>query len=184
MYHRRARAHAAQLRGQCAEQLQGIEITHPHAVEEVCRQLAAKRGRSLHLHALPDRGGINAPCGLIVSFADADHIFHVTATSERHREQIIRHELAHLLLGHSNGDGNVIEALLSVLPDEVDPAAVVNALGRTSYDSTREYDAELAASYLGELFEDLAVQSQARGRQGAMARLDDALGHPRKDRRS
>jgi hypothetical protein len=121
---------------------------------------------------------------MVLSFDHGDYVFHVAATSERHRAQIVRHELAHLLLGHAGSSESVVKSLLGLLPEGVDPSAVLSALGRTSYDSEREYDAEMAASCLGELFQDLAHSGRERGRSGAVARLDDALVHPRRNRRS
>ncbi|MCX4480977.1 secondary metabolite protein [Streptomyces cellulosae] len=184
MFNRQFARREAQLRRLCEEQLRGIEIPDPYAVDEICRQLAIKRGRPLHLHELPETGGANAPCGMVLSFDHGDHIFHVAATSERHRAQIVRHELAHLLLGHAGSNESVVNSLLGVLPDGVDPSAVLSAFGRTSYDRETEYDAEMAASCLGELFQDLAHSIRERGRSGAVSRLDDALVHPRRNRRS
>ncbi|MGW9410589.1 secondary metabolite protein [Streptomyces diastaticus] len=184
MFKRQFARREAQLRRLCEEQLRGIEISDPYAVDEICRQLAVKRGRPLHLHELPETGGANAPCGIVLSFDHGDYVFHVAATSERHRAQIVRHELAHLLLGHAGNNESVVRSLLGVLPDGVDPSAVLSALGRTSYDSETEYDAEMAASCLGELFHDLAHSGRERGRSGVVARLDDALVHPRRNRRS
>ncbi|WP_436994064.1 hypothetical protein [Streptomyces sp. enrichment culture] len=120
----------------------------------------------------------------MLSFDSGDHIFHIAATSERHRAQIVRHELAHLLLGHAGNNASIAESLQGVLPQGVDPSAVVAALGRTSYDTETEYDAEMAASCLGELFEELAHSGRDKGRSGAISRLDDALVHPRRNRRS
>ncbi|MDV9195667.1 hypothetical protein [Streptomyces sp. Wh19] len=79
---------------------------------------------------------------------------------------------------------SVVESLLSIMPEGIDPSAVLTALGRTSYDSETEYDAEMAATCLGQLFQELAHSGRDKGRSGAMARLDDALVHPRKNRRS
>lgn len=184
MFNRQFARREAQLRRLCEEQLRGIEIPDPYAVDEICRQLAIKRGRPLHLHELPETGGANAPCGMVLSFDHEDHIFHVAATSERHRAQIVRHELAHLLLGHAGNNESVANSLLAILPDGVDPSAVLSVFGRTSYDSETEYDAEMAASCLGELFQDLAHSIRERGRSGVVSRLDDALVHPRRNRRS
>lgn len=184
MFNRRYARREAQLRRQCEVQLQGIEIPDPYAVDEICHQLAIRRGRPLHLHELPDRGGVDTPCGIVLAFDSEDHIFHVAATSERHRAQIVRHELAHLLLGHAGDNVSVVESLLSIMPESIDPSAVLTALGRTSYDSETEYDAEMAATCLGQLFQELAHSGRDKGRSGAMARLDDALVHPRKNRRS
>ncbi|MFJ4966863.1 secondary metabolite protein [Streptomyces sp. NPDC088729] len=184
MFNRQFARREARLRRLCQEQLRGIEISDPDAVDDICQQLATKRGRPLYLHELPETGGVNAPCGMVLSFDHGDYIFHVAATSDRHRAQIVRHELAHLMLGHAGSNESVVESLLGVLPDGVDPSAVFAALGRTSYDSETEYDAEMTASCLGELFHDLAHSGRERGRSGAVARLDDALVHPRRNRRS
>ncbi|MEN8654365.1 secondary metabolite protein [Streptomyces sp. 21So2-11] len=174
------------LRKLCIEQLRGVELPHALTIEEICLRISVKRGRPLHLHQLPELGGVNAPCGVIVSFDSGDHIFHAAATSERHREQIIRHELAHYLLEHNGnglGGGDLVGALLAALPAGVEPEAVLSVLGRTSYDTEQERDAELAASILGELFQELAV-SDLQGRDARLERLDDAFAYPRKDRRS
>ncbi|MGW0137499.1 hypothetical protein [Streptomyces calvus] len=96
----------------------------------------------------------------------------------------MRHELAHLLLGHAGDNTSIVESLLGALPEGVAPSAVVTALGRTSYGTEAEYDAEMAASCLGELFEELAHSGRDTGRSGAMSRLDDALAHPRRNRRA
>ncbi|MFJ6017597.1 secondary metabolite protein [Streptomyces sp. NPDC092952] len=183
MFKRRYAQREAQLRRRCEEQLSGIEISDPYAVDEICSQLAISRQRPVYLHELPEVGGANAPCGIVLAFESEDHIFHVAATSQRHRAQIVRHELAHLLLGHAES-GTVAESLLAVMPETIDPSAVVSALGRTSYETDLEYDAEVAATALGELFADLAHSGRGEGRPDAVARLDDALVHPRRNRRS
>ncbi|QHC18972.1 secondary metabolite protein [Streptomyces sp. GF20] len=184
MFDRQYTRRESRLKRLCEEQLRGIEISDPYAVDEICRQLAMKRGRPLYLHELPETGGVNAPCGMVLSFDTEDHIFHVAATSHRHRAQIVRHELAHLLLGHADGNESVISSLMTALPGEVDPSTVLAALGRTSYDSETEFDAEIAASCLGELARNLAHSGREPSRFGAVSRLEDALVHPRKNRRS
>ncbi|MEU5833993.1 MULTISPECIES: hypothetical protein [Streptomyces] len=93
-------------------------------------------------------------------------------TSKRHREQIIRHELAHMLLGHHvTSDTSAIVAVLSHL---IDPDKIRAAFGRASYDTQQERDAELAASFLGEIIDNLPADNA--GDNG----LDDVLAHPRK----
>lgn len=170
------------LRDICETQLQGVRIPRPLDIDQLCVNLAVKRGRPLIIHELPDLGGAEAPCGLWAAFPNEDHIWHAKAISQRHRTQIIKHELGHMFLGHQS-DQTV--ALIAALPPEIDPARVHKIFGRTGYASQREHDAELAASVLNEIIDNLPADvSSSDARGDLFARADDALKYPRKNRRS
>lgn len=182
MLRRRRARHEEQLRAICEEQLQGMIFPKPFDIDEFLRRLSAHRERPLHVHELPDVDITGAPCGVWLAFESEDHLFHLRGISRRHRAQVLKHETAHILLGHRMSMD--IQAFADVLPSEIDREAVQHAFGRTSYDTAQERDAELAASILDELVEDLIADPYAVGQNDVLARLDDALGHPVKDRRS
>ncbi|MCD0485220.1 secondary metabolite protein [Streptacidiphilus sp. ASG 303] len=159
-----------------------MDFPKPFDIDVFLQRLSAHRGRPLHVHELPDLGGAGAPCGLWLAFDHEDHLFHPRGLSRRHRAQVLKHEATHILLGHRTSMD--IKAFVDLLPDGIDPVAAEQAFGRTSYETDQERDAELAASFLDELIEELSADPYAAGQDDVLARLDDALGHPVKDRRS
>ncbi|MGX6607919.1 hypothetical protein ACWKSP_38210 [Micromonosporaceae bacterium Da 78-11] len=150
------------LRRRCERRLRGIRVPGPFDLDAFCAEVAARRGRPLHRLPVPGLSS-GAPCGLWVGTDRADHVFYDPGTSPLHAEHIVLHELAHILSGHSGGDG----ALAGLFPD-LDPATVSRALGRTGYSTEQEREAEMMASLI-------------RGRSGppprtTMGRVADALG--------
>ena len=132
----------AGLRRRCERLLRGIRIPHPFDLDAFCAELAARRGRPLHLRPVP---GLNAdaPCGLWIGTAAADHVFYDPGTSPLHAEHIVLHELAHILSGHSGAGGT----LGRLFPD-LDPAMVSQVLGRVGYTTAQEREAEMIASLI------------------------------------
>ena len=130
------------LRRQCERQLRGIRIPDPFDLDAFCEEIAARRGRPLLRTPVPGLAA-EAPCGLWVGTAHADHVFYDPGTSPLHAEHIVLHELAHILCGHSGITG----ALPQLFPD-LDPATVTKVLGRVSYTSAQEREAEMMASLI------------------------------------
>ncbi|MDT0615198.1 secondary metabolite protein [Streptomyces lancefieldiae] len=171
-------AHELRLRRTAVRALEDVPIPHPFDIASFCEALSVKRGRKMVLRELPDDNGLNAPCGLWIAYADEDHIWHVRATSQRHRTQVILHEVGHMLLNHSGGSG--LSALLAALPTGISPARVRAVFGRTDYSTDQEHDAELTASILAELVETLPA-APASDLHGMLARVDATMIHPRRD---
>ncbi|WP_437009863.1 secondary metabolite protein [Streptomyces sp. enrichment culture] len=158
--------------------LDDVCIPQPFDIASFCEALSVKRGRKMVLRELPDGTGLNTPCGLWIAYADEDHVFHVQATSQRHRTQVILHEIGHMLLDHSGDTAR--SALLAALPSGIAPSRVRAVFGRTDYSTDQEHDAELTASILGELAETLPA-APASSLHGVLARVDATMIHPRKD---
>src|SRR3954451_1373115 len=130
------------LRRRCERRLRGIRIPEPFDLDAFCAEVAHRRNRPLHRTAVPGlRSG--APCGLWIGTATADHVFYDPGTSPLHAEHIVLHELAHILSGHSGADG----ALARLFPD-LDPGTVHRVLGRVSYTTAQEREAEMMASLI------------------------------------
>jgi hypothetical protein len=114
--------------------------------------IAAERGRSIRLVPTDTAALGGGPCGLWLASDDEDVILHEAGTSDYHIDQIVCHEIGHMLLGHGRGHADVEEQpafdrLGELLPD-FDPAAVRAILGRTDFRADQERDAEMFASMI------------------------------------
>jgi hypothetical protein len=130
------------LRRRCERRLHGIRIPSPFDLDTFCAEVAARRGRPMIRRPVAGLSA-GAPCGLWIGTGSADHVFYDPGTSPLHAEHIVLHEVAHILSGHSGGDG----ALALLFPD-LDPATVSRVLGRVSYTSAQEREAEMMASLI------------------------------------
>lgn len=157
----------ARLRDQCRAKLADLEVPRPFSIEALCDRIADIRGRPLHLHPFPSAQGL--PCGMWVSTADADHIFHAQGASALHQRNIILHEIGHMLWDHSGGhQGTGLAALLT----DLDPAMVRRVLMRTRYSTPEEKQAEMMAALI---LEEAGWTSTPRP-DGLLGRLSDAFG--------
>lgn len=115
--------------------------------------LAANRGRPIRLVPTNAAALSAGPCGLWLIFDDEDVILYEAGTSDYHIDQIVCHEIGHMVLQHDSGPrGNGSKTDYSglcraALPD-LDPGAVRAVLGRTDYASDQERAAEMFASVL------------------------------------
>lgn len=136
-----------QLHQYCSSVIRDIELPRPFSARALCETLAAKLDRRIYLHPYEAVGvGADAPCGAWIATVQADHIFFEQRTSKYHQEQIILHELGHVLCGHSLQD--LSAAVLDDLDLLGDSRRVQGALLRTSYSTQQEKEAELVASML------------------------------------
>jgi hypothetical protein len=134
-----------QLRRRCEAIIAAVDIPDPFHIHEFCRLLGERRGRPIHL--IPMRLPEDQPCGLWVSTSQFDAIFFEAETSPLHQEHIIGHEIGHLLCQHEAAPVLDPEASRLLLPD-LDPDLVQRTLGRTSYSTVEEREAEMIASLL------------------------------------
>ncbi|KJK33399.1 hypothetical protein UK23_46210 [Lentzea aerocolonigenes] len=157
------------LRRQAKDRLAGFEVPKPFSIEALCAQVSASRGRALHLHPLPYNGAADLPCGLWVATAQADHIFHARGASALHQQNIILHEIGHMLCDHTLDSADGVTALLG----DLDPAVVRRVLARTRYSTPAEQEAEMVAA----LIREQAGWSIAPARpDGALGLMNDVFG--------
>ncbi|MFI7601249.1 hypothetical protein [Actinoplanes sp. NPDC049681] len=158
------------LRRYCDSIVGDIKLPRPFSAKALCESLAAQSARRIYLHPYQAVGvGDEAPCGAWIATSQADHIFFEHRTSKYHQEQIILHEIGHMLCGHRLQD--VDEHVLSS-SDLTCPDVIAGALMRTSYTNQQEKEAELVATMLLE-------RSRSWDGDGAEAReryLGEALG--------
>jgi hypothetical protein len=173
----------SELRQRCEAIVAGLDIPIPFDVRELCRRIAERRGRPIHL--LPLRLPASQPCGLWVSTSEFDAIFYEENTSQLHQEHIISHEIGHLLCQHEATPVFDAEASRLLLPD-LDPQLVQRTLGRTNYSTVEEREAEMVASLISRAASiDAPTCTWVAPPEVAdvFNRLEHSLEHPRKDGR-
>jgi hypothetical protein len=160
-------------RALCDAQLRELTIPDPFDLYGFCESIAKHRGRPLTLLPLPIPAGEECPFGLWIETGAGDFVLHEAGTSPLHRDQIVLHELAHMLLGH--GAGTVLDGipLSETLPD-LDPAVVLRMMARHTYDSVEEQEAEDLASLI------LERTTRSSGHVGGLlGKLNQALQNSR-----
>lgn len=112
------------------------------------------RGRKILIRSVPHLGA-DRISGLWLSLPNVELVLHAETGSKLHREQIILHELAHMVLRHDLLDGQDGH-VASLLPD-LDPRTVARVLSRCD----RQSEPEVAAESLADVF----AAALARGRR-------------------
>lgn len=130
-----------------------LPIPVPWDRDVFIRNLSEQRGRPIRLIPTDTATLADGPCGLWLARDHDDLILHEAGTSDYHIDQIVCHEIGHLLLGHGRirtfgSDRHYeIDLCREILPD-IDPASVNAVLGRSTYANDQERDAEMFASIL------------------------------------
>lgn len=130
-----------------------LPIPVPWDREVFVENLAETRGRAIRLIPTDTAALADSPCGLWLACDNEDLILHEVGTTEYHIDQIVGHEIGHILLAHGKSGRHGIdttrnrEACRRVLPD-IDFDAVRAVLGRSDYANYEERDAEMFASLL------------------------------------
>jgi hypothetical protein len=168
-----------ELRRRCERIVEGLEMPDPFDLEVFCRSIGAARGRPLRVVLQPGGGGSGSPCGMWVAYDTEDVIVIDQRTSSLHQQHIGLHEVGHIVAGHNSEQGLAIDSVLRLLPD-LDPAVVRLVLGRASYASTQEREAETIALLLSGRIaasrRDRNVYDVGSATGEALRRLDGAFG--------
>ncbi|ALO68173.1 hypothetical protein AS189_18810 [Arthrobacter alpinus] len=107
--------------------------------------LETERGHPIIILEEPALVGTDL-CGLLYVYVDRDVIRHGPPRSSWHRQQIILHEFAHLILGHQHTATSMELTNLPGFPEK--PSKV---LGRASFEDADEAATEYLADLLAEL---------------------------------
>ncbi len=145
----------------------------PWNIDHLVAAVAADRDRPIHLIPWTFPASDSSPSGLWMPTATADYIFFDESASPARREQIIGHELGHILLDHTprlrDAPAGLIEALTPSINPEV--ARRFLALARNGYGEQEEALAE-------EFGTSLIRRGVSRRRPGGpdeLGRLTDSL---------
>ncbi|GAB3564766.1 hypothetical protein GCM10027405_21220 [Arthrobacter alkaliphilus] len=134
---------AARERARTAEL--NLNLTEPVTLQSTHRHLEKLRGREIVIQPM-DGPIVDKACGLWFGLDDMDLILHARAASDMHRQQIVLHEFAHMILRHQQEEVSH-EYAAKFFPD-LDPDRVVKALKRTDFLDEFEVTAELLADRL------------------------------------
>ena len=152
------------LRRRCLELARDLPLPAPFDVHELCRRVAARRGRPMLLVPV---AGLTGVCGLWIATGATDLICYERDTTRPHQDHIILHELSHVLCDHLPVDLADSTHAQALFPD-LDPAMVRAVLGRAGYSSEQEREAETLASVIRQ-------RATTRADGTLRARLHDAL---------
>lgn len=116
-------------------------------VDDLVESLAADQGRPIRM--LAEDLGPREPSGMWIATEKADWIVVPTGVGSAQRTAIICHELAHILLGHTpiGADGD-LDALVSLVAPDLDPAVARQILARYCYSDDLEAEAEALGTLL------------------------------------
>lgn len=130
-----------------------MPIPVPWDREQFIAEVSALRGRPIQLIPVDTASLVDSPCGLWLSREDDDLLLYAEGTSDYHIDQIVCHEVGHMILGHSQllsyraDRDDTAELCSSLLPD-LDPETVNAVLARGEYTDDQENEAETFASLL------------------------------------
>lgn len=148
------------------EKARQLPIPIPWNRDQFIANMAELRGRPIRLVPTDTISLVDSPCGLWLARAEDDVILYEADTSVYHVDQIIRHEVGHMVLGHARtrvdegaadeldpSESNIAR-ILEILPD-IDPATIRSVLGRQDFANDQEREAETFASLMA-----LAIQER------------------------
>ena len=136
----------------------GLQLGNTFTFDNLRHTVQDRRHRRLRVVELADLNAHDGLCALWLATDTDDLVLHAHTDSTLHRQQFILHELAHMILGHCDGDDcTVDEALLPNIP----PYTRGRLLRRQDLDSENEIAAEsladkLAAGIRGSVFAESA----------------------------
>jgi hypothetical protein len=96
-----------------------LYLPFPWSIEELTERLGTQRAKPIRLVAWAFPAEPDAPTGLWVATDQADYVFYDSDASPARREQIIGHELGHLLLGHTPRLSEAFDGLIEALAPSV-----------------------------------------------------------------
>ena len=147
-------------RSRAREAEASLRLSEPVSLASIQKHLELQRGRKIVIK--PIEGATDKICGLWFGLDHMDLIMHARAASEVHRQQIVLHEFAHMVLRHEQ-DIVSPEHAGTFFPD-LDPERVVKALKRTDFLDELEVTAELLADRLAARIRD--SQDRSGGQPG------------------
>lgn len=137
---------------------EALNLPEPVTVASIQGHLEKARGRKITIKPMRT-APTDKVCGLWFGLDDMDLILHAPAATGVHRQQIILHEFAHMILRHQQEV--VSPELTKVFFPDLAPDRVVTALKRTDFLDEFEITAELLADRLA-----ARIRSSAEKRRG------------------
>jgi hypothetical protein len=128
----------------CERALRELTLPRPFSIERLRRQIASERQHLLIIREWDQRPP-EAPLAVWVANTQVDVISYAPGLTPWHREHVILHEIAHILLAHHLG---VDADLARLAAPGIDPEAVEHIIGRAGVGVRQEQEAELLAALI------------------------------------
>ncbi|MGW3064438.1 ParH-like protein [Streptomyces sp. NPDC001130] len=143
--------HHSDFRQRCAERVRilGLADKEQLTVPALCERLSGLRGRPLQVVAadLP----LGSPDGLLIETQTQDFIVYEARLAPLHQQQVVLHEVGHLLCGHpTRSTHSPLLAVAELFTPSLDPGLVNRVLGRDHTDTEHEREAEYIGSLIGQ----------------------------------
>lgn len=128
-----------------------LPIPTPWVLDEFLANIAKMRGRKIHRIASDLVSSTGSPCGLWLVRPNDDVIIHEASTTDYHIDQIVRHEIGHMILGHDRTYADHPEpqddatASLHAIMPAIELDGIRAVLGRSAFDDDQEREAEIHA---------------------------------------
>ncbi|MGL5441335.1 MAG: hypothetical protein ACRDDJ_02550 [[Mycobacterium] stephanolepidis] len=136
-----------------ADRARELPIPEPWDLEKFISNIAKMRERPIRLIGTDTVTAAGSACGLWLVRPDDDVIVYDKNTSAYHIDQIVRHEIGHMILGHDRAlvdeqaPREPAEIFHTSLPD-LSPDLIRAVLGRTDFANEQEREAETFANLI------------------------------------
>lgn len=136
------------LEERCEERVRslGLPLNEKFPVEEICEHIGALRQRPVHV--IPLHLPRISPHGLLISTEANDYIFVEKRLVPVHHQQVLLHEIGHVVCDHEASPAMTGDASRLLFPS-LDPGLVLRVVGRSHADSEAEMEAEMVGSLIG-----------------------------------
>jgi hypothetical protein len=151
-----------------------LPLPDPFDLDGFCADLARRRGRPLRVLPVSTGRPAGAVCGAWVPLPEEDVLVVEADTTPWHREQIVLHEIGHMLCDHPLSPQAAAAAWAQRAFPHLDPEMVTTLLARSSYESPAEREAEMTASLIESRIRRRVVSAPAA--PTAPGELADVLG--------
>ena len=125
--------------------MRDLELGDAFTFASLLAAIEERRERAIRIVELEELGREANLCALLVELESEDLIFHAPTESRLHRQQFVLHEIAHLMLGHIDGEELRVPDFL--LPD-IPPDTRRRLLRRQNLSDPNEVAAESLADHL------------------------------------
>ena len=127
--------------------LSRLRMPEPWSIDALIDDVSEVLGLEIQVQEVPHQALADSPCGMTFICSGLAILVVAEGSPKWHRELVICHELAHMLLGHQSGEKPPWELLREWFPS-FNPDVVEMMFGRTTFDTRDEREAELLATLM------------------------------------
>lgn len=133
------------------EAFQGLPMPQELTLESLTQTVSDLRGRPIYVIETPKLTGKRI-CGLWIPKPEMEVVYHAEARGPLHRQQLVLHELSHMILHHDDQPG--VNGQGIQVFKQISGETVHKALARGDFQSDMEVTAEYLADMLAAALRD------------------------------